>query len=153
MRGLYLISIPHQMLGNTTLVGPQIFGTVLLTFPFAILSIVVSVVAIQFWRFKADDMGVPSDLYRWLAGATVLFTALMIPLPFHPVRYFMPLYLTWDILLPLWLYALAHHYLPHSRFPWLTERHVEWIVVGCIVVIQCGRLLILLNADTREIIL
>ena len=149
----YLMSIPHQILSNNVLVGPYIVGTFLITFPWAILSIILSVVSVQFLNVTSDEVGVPNALYRWLAGATVLFTALLAPLSFHPVRYFLPLYLTWDILLPLWLYALARHYLPLARLPQLTERRVEWLVIGCIVVIQCARLLILLTADTREIIL
>ncbi len=151
----YLNSIPKQMFANKALVGIEILVPFLLTFPFAILSILVSLIAVgvQFLRSAKSGMRIPLGPYIWFLGATAAFTALLAPLSFHPIRYFMPFYLVWDILLPLWLLTIAHQYLPFTRAPWLTERRFEWALICIIVLITAVRLGIFLTADTREIIL
>ena len=150
----YLASVPQQMFANKALVGTRILVPFLLTFPFAIFSIFLSLVVVyeQFMHPKDNDVRIPRDIYLWFLGATVLFTVLLAPLSFHPIRYFMPFYLAWDILLPLWLLALARRYLPSPRVPWLTEWRWERILIGLIILSVVIRLLVLLTADTREII-
>ena len=151
----YLESIPKQIFSNKALVGIPVLIPFLLTFPFAILSIFVSFVAVgtQLLRPANGGMRIPPGPYVWFLGATALFTALLAPLPFHPIRYFMPFYLTWDILLPLWILTLAHQYVPLTWAPWLTPRRLEWTVICLIVLVTAVRLGIFLTADTREIIL
>ncbi|MBI5457532.1 hypothetical protein HY971_02285 [Candidatus Kaiserbacteria bacterium] len=151
----YLSSIPEQMFANKALVGIEILIPFLLTFPFAILSVAVSLIVVcrQFFRPGDSEARVPLDVYFWFLGATALFTALLAPLAFHPIRYFMPFYLAWDILLPLWLFILARQYRPLSWAHWLTERRYEWALICFIMLVTVVRLVIFLNADTREIIL
>ena len=151
----YLASIPKQVFANTTLVGIDILVPFLLTFPFAILSICVSLAVVyrQFFHSRDNDVHIPLGVYLWFLGATLLFTALLAPLAFHPIRYYMPFYLTWDILFPLSLLVFARRHLPLTRLPSLTERRCEWMVIGVIVLTIAIRFLIFLTADTREIIL
>ncbi len=151
----YLSSILSQMFANKALVGIHILVPFLLTFPFAILSVFISLIVVcrQLLRPTDSETRIPIDVYVWFLGATALFTALLAPLSFHPIRYFMPFYLTWDVLLPLWLFILTRQYLPLQRLPWLTERRSEWIIIGLITLVIAIRFFIFLTADTREIIL
>ncbi len=151
----YLASIPKQMFANKALVGIHILVPFLITFPFAIFSIFVSSVAMytQYVRPKVNEMRISFEIYLWFLGMTGLFTMLLAPLSFHPIRYFMPFYLTWDILLPLWLLIIARQHLPLRSLPWLTERRGEWVIIGLIILSIVIRFLIFLSADTREIIL
>ena len=151
----YLNSIPKQIFANKALVGIEILTPFLLTFPFAIFSIAISLLVVcgQLFRPGDSEARVQLPVYFWFLGATALFTALLAPLAFHPIRYFMPFYLVWDVLLPLWLLILARQYLPLSWARPLTERRYEWALICLIVLVIAIRLTIFLNADTREIIL
>ncbi|OGG49948.1 hypothetical protein A2763_00305 [Candidatus Kaiserbacteria bacterium RIFCSPHIGHO2_01_FULL_54_36] len=152
---LYFSSIPQQIFANKALVGIDILVPFLLTFPFAILSICVSLAVVyrQSFHSRDNDVRVPLDVYLWFLGATLLITLLLAPLSFHPIRYYMPFYLTWDILLPFFLLVFARQHFPHPRYPWLTERRCEWAVIALIVATIAFRFVIFLTADTREIIL
>lgn len=150
----YLESIPRQVFSNTKMEGRKIFGMFLLTFPFAVLSIAISVVAarLRLVRFAADDIPIPLTLYGWFLGTTLVFTVLLIPLSYHPVRYFLPFYLVWDILLPVWLFVVAPRVLA-PRVPWFTPRRCEWLVIASIVVVMAIQVLILALTDAQAIIL
>src|SRR3989344_3736319 len=150
----YLESIPRQIFSNTQLVGRKIFGMFLLTFPFAILSIGLSIIAarLRLLHPPADDVPLSLALYGWFLGTTALFPALLIPLSYHPVRYFLPFYLVWDILLPVWLFVLAPRALT-PRVPWVTPRRCEWLVVTSILVIMMIQILLLAITDVKAIIL
>ncbi len=150
----YLASIPRQIFSNTQLVGRKILGMFLLTFPFAILSITISIAAVRLrlLRLATDDIPVPPIIYGWFLGMTLVFTALLTPLSYHPVRYFLPFYLVWDILLPVWLFVLAPRALA-VRVPRLTPRQCEWLVVASIVVIMTIQIVLLAATDVQSIIL
>ena len=147
----YLQSIPAIIASNEALVGIHILVPFLSTFPFAIGSLILSAVAMFLLYRTSADTRMPLPVYLWFLGATLLYTALLAPLQYHPVRYFLPFYMVWDILLPYWLYTLAARY--GSRVPYLTPRQIEIAVIVCIALLIPLRLYLLMTADTMEIIL
>jgi hypothetical protein len=64
----------------------------------------------------------PHDFLLWMLAASCAICALLLASPYHPVRYFFPLMMMWEIFLPLFLLELST-LIPRfsSRFPFSRE--------------------------------
>lgn len=64
----------------------------------------------------------PHDFLLWMLGGSSAICALLLISPYHPVRYFFPLMMMWEIFLPLFLLELIAIFpkLP-QRFPFSRE--------------------------------
>ncbi len=125
----HVASILNQISGNTGILESPGFMFFLATFPFTMLSIFASL----FFMFNRSEYLFPRDVYVWLLGGTALLTCLLAFSTFHPVRYFMPLYVVWDVLLPLWICMSSVWIASTMNLSWLTSKRVEYAVVGILL--------------------
>lgn len=128
--GAHFASMYSLFTTYSTAIGIPIFATFLKTFPIALGSILLSILLVGVHKTFA----LPRGIYFWFLGTTVLFTLLLVPRDFHPIRYFMPLYFVWNVLFPLLVFSWIPWILPYitARIPQCTEHRLTWVFVGLV---------------------
>lgn len=121
----HLQSMAMQVSANTALYDGLWFPEIISSFPFAFIAVGMSLVLF----FRKQDLGIPHDVYLWLMGATAILTFMLSLSAYHPPRYFLPVYLIWDILFLRWLLMYVGVAARALNGRWLTERNVVWALV------------------------
>jgi hypothetical protein len=102
---LYVFSIVHQVNSN---VATQV------NFDYTLMAVVLPAIAFAFglaavyskFRFTT----VPNDFLKWLLAASALLCCVILSLKHHPIRYFFPIMMLWQMLLPLFLLELLSYF-------------------------------------------
>jgi hypothetical protein len=85
-----------------------------------ILASISALLAFAFAYLKPKATSVPRDFLLWLLGASALMCGAIMLSSYHPVRYFFPTIILWEVFLPLFMLEFAGAVFQRLRPAWLS---------------------------------